>query len=170
MILTVLFFHRRSGIYLNRALLRRLRLLGLLDPHRDGASSPKVAAAFAYLYVGTGFAPQQPAEAARRRDRAANRSRAEKSEPERRRLRRITEQVTAEADSALAGRSPRRICRWRPSSEATRRRRFWMMSMKNLFEHIGRYFVLMGKVFSKPEKMASIYRQAHPGGGRRTSG
>ena len=29
-------------------------------------------------------------------------------------------------------------------------------SMKNLFELIGRYFLLMGKVFSKPEK-ASIY-------------
>ena len=30
--------------------------------------------------------------------------------------------------------------------------------MKKLFEQIGRYFVLMGKVFSKPEKMA-IYRK-----------
>ena len=31
--------------------------------------------------------------------------------------------------------------------------------MKNLFELIGRYFLLMGKVFSKPEK-ASIYASA----------
>ena len=33
-----------------------------------------------------------------------------------------------------------------------------MLIMKKLFEQIGRYFVLMGKVFSKPEKMA-IYRK-----------
>ena len=43
-------------------------------------------------------------------------------------------------------------------AEVTRRRIFWMLIMKKLFEQIGRYFVLMGKVFSKPEKMA-IYRK-----------
>ncbi|MBQ5903028.1 MAG: ABC transporter permease, partial [Alistipes sp.] len=30
--------------------------------------------------------------------------------------------------------------------------------MLKVFEHIGRYFILMGKVFSRPEK-ASIYRR-----------
>ena len=39
--------------------------------------------------MGDGFRPQQPSEAGRRRDRAADRFRAEKSEPERRRLCRL---------------------------------------------------------------------------------